>query len=209
MYLHTTLAFPNLFTYTPKSFDAGLIHILILICAPQSDYIKTGAEEIKIHLYSKHVATQHFVSNMLRSKMFKTHLVDISIVFIFIMCEMHNVPSTLSFICVVDDNDRIQTDSWIYIPQGRGLSPADCQSTTKPSPISRQPLAAIFNQSPSSRQPVSDWSQTGLRFLCSVLAHQSPTGPQLVGNWYADWFATENGGIDRTAVALVAAFLGR
>ena len=28
-YLHTTLIFPNLFTYTPKSFDAGLRYGII------------------------------------------------------------------------------------------------------------------------------------------------------------------------------------
>ena len=105
----------------------------------------------------------------------------------------------------------------IYTPRLRSFkrSPASRQPIANPSATSRQPVADqsqnISNQLAINRQQVANQSPTSRRFLWTVLAHQSPTSPQLVGDWspIADWLPIDlqlkSGGFDRTVVALAAA----
>ena len=83
-------------------------------------------------------------------------------------------------------------------------SPATLRPIANQSPTIRWPIAShlhpIGNQS-----PVTNQSPTGRRFLWTVLAHQSPTGPQLVGDWspidcrliwnYMWWFWSHGGAL--------------
>ena len=77
------------------------------------------------------------------------------------------------------------TGSWnipeIYTPL------KDDPPTANPPPTSHQPVAdqsqSISNKSTINPQPIATLSPTCRRFLWTALAHQSPTSPQLVGNW--------------------------
>ena len=111
---------------------------------------------------------------------------------------------------------RVMTGSWhipeIYTPRQRPFHPL----TANPSPMSRRPVPAhlqsISNQSPTSRHPVA----TSHRLVADFCGQFSPTSRQPVPNWsvidrrlLAIDLQLKNGGIGRTALYLFQWVFGR